>query len=332
MFSPSQKDVRRGVRDWAQNTPQNTQKMASAFVKTLKEKLSKHVDHPIKVVNSPKTDYDEDNNVVICYGKKFTKDLRIKNDQVHKTVTSRGYTNEHCVFVFTTNLMEVMDFTKMNLEDSEYPAKLGRWISSYGFKRRASCTVCYEEFNHKDMVICEECQAAVCIGCFARCVRTKVAPTENIPNVFKCPTCCKSRFTYGMLDNLITSRMTSKEYNCPWDVLDNTIAEEEFECPQVFVTHPTHPFDYVGYLEMNDDDVVEIMTENLQCVLNMMKTEGAFVCVGDIPHLCACGSETCTKDGKSIDVTNGRAFVFRNGVFTEVEDGFPIVLSCFYTG
>ena len=308
--------------------------MASKFARDLKNRLESLLEgRVVRLVNSPRTEFDRDTEVVICHGKKLTRELRIHNRGVNKEMVAKQILNDSCVFVFAKNLAEVMDYEKVDL--GSYAPKLARWISVYGFSSTSTCTVCLEEgVENPRMVVCPECQAGVCPECFARCVRSKMVPGESLPNIYRCPTCSTEGHAFDAIHKSVGLTLAETRADADesfWDVLDKAVRDSHFTDPQIFVYHPTLPFDYLANLTIENGEVL-IGTQEPARVSAMVRTEGTLLCVGDIPQMCPCGAESCDKSGKTIGVTNGRAFVFRSGKFSEIRDGFPLVLSCYYSG
>lgn len=309
--------------------------MASNFVSNLKQELAKHVPGiPIKIYNSPKAQYDTSRTIAICYGKRFTRDLRIKDDMINSIILSKRILNDHCVFIFTKNTTEIVDWPSIDL--STYAPKTGRWISKYGFTESSSCTVCFEDgICNGDMVICDRCQAPVCVPCFAKCVRSLVVTQEDIPPEFKCPTCSKCQFTCEMLGKELVLRPTGGSFQCQWDMIDHAVSSidkiPDDDEPRIYITHPHMPFNFVATLEYIDEArmVTDITTRHYKQVHAMMTTPGTLICVGDIPNVLPCGRESHHRSGPR-DITNGKAYIYEKGLYTELHNGFPIVLSCFY--
>ena len=304
-------------------------KMAARFARELKDYLAPRLDgRAVRVINSPRIDFDRDTEVVICHGKKLMRDLRLHRGDVHDAMVKNQILNESCVIVFAKNLAEPMDHAKVDLD--LYAPRLARWLSSYGFSDTSSCTVCLEEgFVNSSLVICPGCQAPVCGECFARCVRSKVVGSENLPNVFSCPTCNMTENSFNMIGKGLRFHLTGTRFDNHWEMLDRLVEESSLEKPEMFVCHMTQPYNYAAALTVENGQV-EIGTNHLSRVLSMMTTEGSLVCVGELPYKCACGAETCDDAGKAFGVTNGRACILRDGEFFEIRDGFPLVLACYY--
>ena len=299
-------------------------KFAHDLYKSLQSRLEGRV---VRLVNSPSTDFDRGTEVVVCYGKKLAKELRVQNRGINDEMVAEQILNDSCVFVFAKNVAEVIDYEKVDL--ASYAPKLARWIAFYGFSETSTCTVCLEEgIDNTRMVVCPECQAGVCPECFARCVRSKVSSRENLPNIFACPSCTTTGLALEVASKTVGLNLSETRIASLWDVLDKVVHNSSFNNPQIFVYHPTLPFDFLTNLTIENGEV-EIVTEHLARVVAMIRTEGTLLCVGDIPH--TCGAESCDDSGKAIGVTNGAAFVFRGGEFAEIRDGFPLVLSCYYS-
>lgn len=311
--------------------------MAAEFARRLKRELAKYAPGiPVKIFNSPKAAFDTSRTVAICCGKKFTREIRVADEAINKFIIAKQIANANCVFIFTRNTSEIMDCTTIDV--AEYAPKTGRWITKYGFSKKSTCTVCLDDgIDNNNLVICDHCQAPVCVSCFARCVRTSVATRENIPPEFKCPTCSTRRFTFEMLGKELLLFPTGESFRCPWDMIDyavNSIRKiPDGDEPKIYIAHPRHPFNYHGDLRCAhgacNTTATEIATDHGRQVNAMLTTPGSLICVGDIPMMTSNGRESCHRSGPR-DVTNGRAFVYEDGVYSEIRNGFPIVLSCFY--
>ena len=301
--------------------------MASQFAKNLQKKLDPFAGgRRVRVVNSTRTQFDASTDVVICHGKKLIQDFRINHEEINRVMISKKILNEACIIVLTRNITEVLDYTELYTDEEfrDCASRLGRTISMYGFADKSMCTVCLDEGMDKDdAVVCPQCQAGVCVPCFARCVRARVDPDEVFPNEFKCPTCNVLNFTCELVGKSIKLRPTENYSKNFWDVLDATCLEGGFQNPKLFLDHPKMPFRYSARISL-EGGLARIDTGDAAKVVKMATTEGAIICIGDFPRACRCGGDSCVLQGSPL---NGKAFTYTNSLFVEIRNGFPLVLS-----